>query len=244
MLLVIISPWWNNFAQANISINNGYMSTKYTNLVNEIIAPIDFPYSYNKTIAILNLRQDDKLKTLFKQKHLTFPPQKVLFYAVKSESILETWVFEKKRWHLLKTYPILKKSGSSGPKRFEGDLQIPEGIYKITWLNHQSNYHLSMQINYPNKFDRKWARFEKRASYLGGNIFIHGKNRSSGCLAMGDMAIEELFYLGAAMKKLDIKIIITPFDPRKGKIYIKPNTPQWVKLLYQKIIKATNKITI
>ena len=86
--------------------------------------------------------------------------------------------------------------GASGPKIQRGDKQVPEGVYGISYLNPNSAYHLSLGVNYPNAFDREMAAKDGRKN-LGGDIMIHGKNVSSGCLAVGDEPAEELFVLAA-----------------------------------------------
>lgn len=46
------------------------------------------------------------------------------------------------------------QSGSIGPKRSEGDNQVPEGFYYINEFNSRSNYHLALGLNYPNASDK------------------------------------------------------------------------------------------
>jgi murein L,D-transpeptidase YafK len=59
----------------------------------------------------------------------------------------------------------------------QGDQQVPEGIYAITGFNPKSALHKTLQLNYPNAFDRS-----KGAT--GGGIGIHGKCASVGCIGM------------------------------------------------------------
>lgn len=184
-----------------------------------------------------------KFKTLFTQKKLAFPPQKMLFVALKAEKKLEVWVKEKeeKSWIYLSTYPILKTSGSQGPKRLSGDLQVPEGFYHISQLNPHSNFHLSLRVDYPNSFDKKWAKFEGRKD-LGGDIYIHGNNKSLGCLAMGNAAIEEIFYLASSMPRVDISVMIMPYDPKNLPLVATENAAVWVKFLYMQLQMESKKI--
>jgi murein L,D-transpeptidase YafK len=72
----------------------------------------------------------------------------------------------------------------------EGDRQVPEGLYQITskQLNPASNYHLAMNIGYPNAFDLHHQR-------TGSLIMIHGSDVSIGCLAMTDACIEEIYLI-------------------------------------------------
>ena len=72
-------------------------------------------------------------------------------------------------------------SGQLGPKKREGDRQVPEGFYTITpgQMNPNSNYYLSFNVGYPNAYDRAWDRD-------GGNIMVHGICSSAGCFSMTD----------------------------------------------------------
>ena len=76
----------------------------------------------------------------------------------------------------------------------EGDRQVPEGLYRLIGRNPNSNYHLSMKLDYPNSYDPRHAKREGRSN-PGSNIFIHGKSLSVGCLAMSGEAIEAFFVL-------------------------------------------------
>jgi hypothetical protein len=112
---------------------------------------------------------------------------------------------------------------------------VPEGIYQIIALNPNSSYHLSMQVDYPNRFDREKAAGEGRTN-LGGEIFIHGKAVSIGCIAVGDEAIEELFCLVARVGAPHVKVIIAPSDLRRGPAVADLATqPRWVPELYARL---------
>lgn len=174
-------------------------------------------YRERRTVAdIVNLYGEsvrDRLAADFEKKGVKYPPDKITLIALKNEKILEVWSETSGTGTLIKKYPILAASGRSGPKLAEGDLQVPEGIYRIEGLNPNSGYHLSMKINYPNDYDRQNALADNRTK-LGGDIFIHGGAASVGCLAIGDEAIEELFIMAAGSIKNEIKVIIAPQDMR------------------------------
>ena len=121
-----------------------------------------------------------------------------------------------------------------GPKLKEGDKQIPEGIYSIAYLNPNSSYHLSLKVDYPNAFDRAKARAEARTD-LGGDIFIHGKAVTIGCIPIGDTAIEEVFLMASLAIKNRIKVIISPVDFRLGKAFPEIEHVNWEKELYDNI---------
>jgi hypothetical protein len=111
---------------------------------------------------------------------------------------LEVWLEEEKadRFEFHKAYRIVFHSGGPGPKTMEGDLQAPEGFYSISRgrLNPNSAYHLSMDIGYPNEYDRGKER-------SGSLIMIHGKSLSLGCFAMSDASIEQIYTLVSAALK-------------------------------------------
>ena len=69
---------------------------------------------------------------------------------------------------------VLAASGKIGPKLRNGDLQVPEGLYKIDGLNPNSSYYLSMKINYPNSDDIQRSNKMNIADY-GNDIYIHEK---------------------------------------------------------------------
>jgi murein L,D-transpeptidase YafK len=88
------------------------------------------------------------------------------------------------------------QSGAMGPKRMEGDYQVPEGFYYINEFNPNSLYHLSLGLNYPNASDRILSD----SSRPGNNIYIHGNCVSTGCIPISDVPIEELYYIASNVK--------------------------------------------
>ncbi len=110
--------------------------------------------------------------------------------AFKQEQIIELWIKNSSddSYKLLNTYSICQNSGQIGPKRKQGDKQVPEGFYHIDRFNPKSKFHLSLGINYPNKSDRVLG-----AENPGGDIFIHGACETIGCLPITDSKIEELY---------------------------------------------------
>lgn len=84
---------------------------------------------------------------------------------------------------------------------------------------------------YPNADDKARAKKEGRTN-LGGDIMIHGKMASIGCLAMGDTVAEELFVLGADVGVSNISVLLAPCDLRKQSI---SDSRDWVVNLYERI---------
>jgi murein L,D-transpeptidase YafK len=115
----------------------------------------------------------------------------ILLRIFKEEAELEVWKQDTTgHFQLLKTYPICRWSGDIGPKVHEGDRQAPEGFYTITakLLNPNSNYYLAINIGFPNSFDA--------ANHRDGTfLMIHGDCSSSGCYAMTDEQITEIYSL-------------------------------------------------
>lgn len=116
---------------------------------------------------------------------------RILLRAFKEEGELEVWATEGEsaKYHWVASFPIAGMSGRLGPKRKQGDLQVPEGVYRVDRFNPNSAYHLSMGLDYPNESDKVRSDPEKP----GYDIFIHGNQVSAGCLAMTDPVIEKLY---------------------------------------------------
>jgi murein L,D-transpeptidase YafK len=115
----------------------------------------------------------------------------ILMRAYKKESEIEVWKRGSDgRYALLKTYPMCRWSGQLGPKTREGDRQAPEGFYTVTpaQMNPNSSFHLSFDVGYPNAYDRAHGR-------TGAHLMVHGSCSSSGCFAMTDEAISEVYAL-------------------------------------------------
>src|SRR4030095_1740870 len=118
--------------------------------------------------------------------------------SFKYDSQLEVWVKNdiKDPFQLFKTYKVCALAGTLGPKRMEGDYQVPEGFYYITEFNPKSTYYLSLGINYPNVSDRILSDSLKP----GGDIYIHGSCVTVGCIPITDGQIDELYILAAHAK--------------------------------------------
>jgi murein L,D-transpeptidase YafK len=177
-----------------------------------------------------------RLSPHFKQAGVAYPPEQLVFVGLKAEKTLQVYAKSGTNgYRFVRSYPILAASGVAGPKLREGDRQVPEGIYAIELLNPNSSYHLSLRVSYPNAFDREQAAKEQRTT-LGGDIMIHGKAVSIGCLAMGDEAAEDLFVLAADCGITNIAVILSPVDFRAGKsVPDDAKLPPWTTQLYQEI---------
>ena len=183
-----------------------------------------------------------RLTADFLRAGVSYPPARMLLVGLKQERSLELYARGAgEPWKRIRAYPIQAASGHLGPKLREGDWQVPEGFYRIEYLNPNSLFHLSMKLDYPNAFDRQWGAKEGRKK-LGGDIMIHGKDASIGCLAMGDAAAEEIFVLAALTGIRNVSVILSPVDFRKqplSKVKLEgQHIPPWMTPLYQQIETA------
>ncbi len=195
-------------------------------------------------VKIIGRGAELRLKPYFQGAGVAYPPRQIALIVLKDEMELELWAEKDGRWAYVHTYDVLAASGEAGPKQKLGDHQVPEGIYHITSLNPNSRFHLSMKLDYPNSFDLQKARVEKRTG-LGGDIFIHGKAKSVGCVAVGDRAIEELFVIAARTGIPNVTVVIAPNDLRRWKPWLDKNQiyPSWLPELYDAIAQELAKFT-
>lgn len=113
----------------------------------------------------------------------------VLVRIFKKESELELWKLDRTgKYALLRTYPMCRWSGQLGPKKLEGDRQAPEGFYEVNYgrLNPNSQFYLSFDLGFPNKLERA-------KGYTGSALMVHGACSSSGCFAISDEYVAELY---------------------------------------------------
>lgn len=153
---------------------------------------VDMQKNYPKVALALKYRKDTLVKQ-FQKEGLQWPPNEVYIRSFKYDSQLEVWVRNSGDDHfkLFKTYKVCAMAGSIGPKRMEGDYQVPEGFYYINQFNPRSEYHLSLKLNYPNESDKLLSD----ATRPGGGIYIHGSCVTVGCIPITDPQIEELYVL-------------------------------------------------
>lgn len=160
---------------------------------------------------------------------------KLRLLVFKNERRLEVFA---PGWETPRIYSMTGFSGTLGPKLKEGDGQIPEGVYGIEYLNPNSGYYLSLKVSYPNAVDVRRAKADGRTK-LGGDIMIHGKNATVGCIPIGDDAIEDVFYLAGEVGIRNISVVIAPYDMRNGrKPELEMIPPDWYRELCGEIESA------
>lgn len=185
---------------------------------------------------------EDTIKKQFADKKLAWPPVELYIRSFKFDRQLEVWVKGdvKDNFKLFKTYKVCMQSGTLGPKRMEGDYQMPEGLYYINEFNPNSNFHLALGLNYPNASDKILSD----SLHPGSEIYIHGKCLSTGCIAIDNKPIEEVFLLATLAKDagqdfIPVHIFPIKFNVKKSFEYLalisKENQP-----LQQFIISLKN----
>lgn len=168
----------------------------------------------NERVQIAFQEKDSILRKNFVDSIGVYPPTEVFFRVFKNESMFEVWAMHpiKEKFQLVKTYKICDKSGVIGPKREEGDRQVPEGFYHIQVFNPQSSFFLSLGINYPNTSD---SILTTNKDAPGGDIYIHGDCVTIGCLPMTDEYIKEIYLIAMHAKSAgqeEIPVHIFPFN--------------------------------
>ncbi len=77
-----------------------------------------------------------------------------------------------RKGQLVANYRISLGLAPSGQKQREGDFRTPEGSYRLTRRNAQSDFFLAVQVSYPEAADIVLARRSGWAP--GGSIMVHG----------------------------------------------------------------------
>ncbi|MFM7646051.1 MAG: L,D-transpeptidase family protein [Sphingomonadales bacterium] len=183
---------------------------------------IDYQRSFSRPQEAL-ARKVDTLKKQFAAKKLSWPANYIYLRSFKYDSQLEVWVKQKPAdsFRLFKVYPVCALAGALGPKRMEGDYQVPEGFYYINEFNPNSSYYLSLGINYPNASDKVLSNQQRP----GGAIYIHGSCVTVGCIPITDQQIDELYVLAAYAREqgqhyIPIHIFPCRYDVPKSAAYL------------------------
>ncbi len=160
------------------------------------------------------------------------PADPIMIRIYKKESELEVWKRNSSgRYALLKTYPMCRWSGKLGPKTQEGDRQAPEGFYNVTpgLMNPRSQFYLAFNLGYPNNLERALG-------YQGSALMVHGACTSSGCYAMTDDGIAEVYAvareaLAAGQPAFQVQALPFRMTPRNFALNRNdPNMPFWRNL--------------
>lgn len=206
-ILTLLKLFQMNYGKVMDMVNNGI----------SVFAPAEFAKAQSLYPHVKEAKAEKEvlLEGLFNDNKLEYPPEKIFLRAFKNEQKLELWVKSRNlsRYTFLKKYNFEKLSGRLGPKRKEGDLQVPEGFYYIDRYNPASKFYLSLGINYPNESDRILSDKSKP----GSDIFIHGGSASVGCIPVGDENIKEIYLFAVearanGQEKIPVHIFPSRFD--------------------------------
>jgi murein L,D-transpeptidase YafK len=175
-----------------------------------------------------------ELLSLLRQKKMP-KHSPILVRIFKEEAELEVWKQDTTgRFQILKVFPICRWSGDLGPKLHEGDRQAPEGFYTVTpeLMNPNSNFYLAINTGYPNSFDKANNRD-------GSALMIHGDCSSSGCFAMTDEQIGEIYALArdSLLGRPSFQIQAYPFRLTPANLARHRTHPQ---LAFWKMLKIGN----
>ena len=193
---------------------------------------VDFQRSLPRP-SIAMQKKLDTLQKQFSAKGLKWPAKYMYVRSFKYDAQLEVWVSNSRKepFRLFKTYHVCALAGSLGPKRVQGDYQVPEGFYYINEFNPNSNYYLSLGLNYPNPSDKILSDPVKP----GGDIYIHGSCVTVGCIPVNDQQIEELYILaahskGAGQDYIPVHIFPIRYDSKRSVDYLATLTKNDEKL--------------
>lgn len=152
----------------------------------------NFQFSFER-VSQAWMKYNDSLSKMFKRVGLKYPPHEIYVRSFKSNNEMELWGRDNDtaEFKLVKNYRVCALSGVLGPKRYEGDHQVPEGLYFIDDFNPKSDFYLSLLLSYPNYSDLVLGDKKKP----GGDIYIHGGCVTVGCLPLTDQFIQEFYVL-------------------------------------------------
>jgi murein L,D-transpeptidase YafK len=118
---------------------------------------------------------------------------------------------------VLRTYKVALGLRPEGHKQYEGDFRTPEGSYRLSRRNPNSEYFLSILIDYPN--ERDVARARRQGLKPGGAIMIHGQPNmprkprdyytnvdwTEGCIAVSNSDMVEIWLMTPPDTPIEIK---------------------------------------
>ncbi len=199
--------------------------------------------SFPKVKTAYSLHNKD-LEKQYEKAQLSWPPKEIYIRCFKYDSQLEVWGRNNhtEAFQLFKTYKICALSGTMGPKRMDGDFQVPEGFYYINEFRPNSHYHMALGLNYPNASDRLLSD----SIMPGSDILIHGTCVTQGCIPIQNEQIEELYLLAAyahaaGQEFIPVHIFPIRFNLEKDIQFLKKSSKD--ELEYQKFISKMQLVS-
>jgi len=192
---------------------------------------VEWQKSNSNAKAVFKLKEDT-LKKQFAAAGISWPASQIYIRSFKFDSQMELWVRNSpnEKYKLFKTYKICALSGSLGPKRMEGDYQVPEGFYYVNIFKPSSTYHMALGINYPNISDE----IKSDSVHPGGDIYIHGSCVTVGCIPIMDNQIEELYIIASYARQNGQEFIPVHIFP------IRFNVARSIEY-FNRVVKEDNK---
>ena len=119
--------------------NNVLKDTAVVGLITPVAQQLALQKFIIKGVDV-SVKLEDTLKKQFAKQKIAYPPVAMYIRSFKYDRQLEVWVkpTNKDAFKLFKSYKVCQQSGSMGPKRAEGDFQVPEGFYYINEFNANS----------------------------------------------------------------------------------------------------------
>lgn len=161
------------------------------------------------------MAQDSLWAVRFREAGINYPPTAIAIEVYKEPAVVNLWGTDGDgSYEMVWQFPICRISGTFGPKRRQGDLQVPEGVYRIDRFNPRGRFGSSFGINYPNRSDRILSDGNP-----GGDIFFHGQCVSVGCVSLEDEQSNQLFFIARKMSargQKRIPVLMFPFPLSDG----------------------------
>ena len=180
----------------------------------------------NAKLSNIMRQREDSLKRQCALMGISWPVKQIYIRSFKYDSQLEVWArgMRNEPFKLLRTYKVCALSGALGPKRIEGDYQVPEGFYYINEFKPNSAYQMSLGLNYPNASDMLLSD----STRPGNDIYIHGSCVTVGCIPIRDN-IEELFLLASYARDngqdfIPVHIFPIRYNVEKSKEFLAKST--------------------
>jgi murein L,D-transpeptidase YafK len=182
--------------------------------ISSFLPPSDFLTEQKKFahVKVAYKEKESLITSTLKKNNISKDNVSIVVVVYKHEQLMELYAKNKndEAYKKIESYKICSSSGVLGPKRKQGDGQVPEGFYNIDRFNPSSSFYLSLGISYPNLSDKRKSKFTD----LGGDIFIHGDCVTIGCMPMTDDKMKEIYIYALQAKhsgQSKIPVYIFPY---------------------------------
>ena len=137
---------------------------------------------------------------------------------------------------MIHTFPIQLSSTLSGPKLYDSEARLPEGIYHFELRQD------SILIDYPNQYDQNKA-FADNRSLMESNIVFQSVMSDNSIILLPE-TLKELRVLLENVDLEKTKLIIVPNDIRNGGYFSNcVGCPHWIFEFYGQLKFTLNTFT-